>query len=142
MTQQEMIDSFEKYKRKLIQYVKRRYHITQDEEDIVMEAFVGAFGGKEYEKVPLGRARTWWYYKVRGKATAAVTKSADATKGLLRYQNDPTVTNQWHEDLSDIEGAEVLQEYWEGLPRYAKTRIRQQWTEECKAWLPFMYPQE
>jgi len=142
MTAEQMEESFKRYKTKLMQYVKRRYHIRQDEEDIVMDAFVSAFAGKEYEKVPVGRARTWWYYKVRGKASTSVTKAAEDTKGALRYQNDPTITEQWHLDLGETEGAEVLEEYWEGLPRYTRCRIRQQWKEEGRKWLPFMYPKE
>ena len=50
MTAEQMEESFKRYKTKLMQYVKRRYHIRQDEEDIVMDAFVSAFAGKEYER--------------------------------------------------------------------------------------------
>ena len=52
----------------------------------------------------------------------------------------PTITEQWHLDLGETEGVEVLEEYWEGLPRYTRCRIRQQWKEEGRKWLPFMYP--
>ena len=142
MTTEQMEESFKRYKSKLMQYVKRRYRIRQDEEDIVMDAFVSAFAGKEYEKVPVGRARTWWYYKVRGKASVSVTRAVEEMKGSLQYQNDPTVTEQWHTDLCESEGVEVLEEYWKELPRYTRCRIRQQWKEDGKEWLPFMYPKE
>ena len=83
MTAEQMEESFKRYKTKLMQYVKRRYHIRQDEEDIVMDAFVSAFAGKEYEKVPVGRARTWWYYKVeRGRHQHQSQRRQKIRKGL------------------------------------------------------------
>ena len=142
MTREDLETTFKQYKGKLIQYVKRRYRTQQDEEDIVMEAFVSAFGGREYLKVPLEQARSWWYYKVRAMASKHVTKATTDATLLRQYQVDPTVTDLWHEDLSEAEGVEVLQEYWEGLPRYTQCRMRQQWVEEGKEWLPFMCPKE
>ena len=142
MTIDEMTKSFDKLQKALIKHARNRYRIEQDPEDIVYSAYLSALNGKEYEKVPVGRARTWWYYKVRGKASTSVTKAAEDTKGALRYQNDPTITEQWHLDLGETEGVEVLEEYWEGLPRYTRCRIRQQWKEEGRKWLPFMYPKE
>ena len=35
-------------------------------------------------------------------------------------------------------GCEVMEAYWKGLPRYQRTRIRQQWQAEGRALLPFM----
>jgi len=142
MTAEDLETTFKQYKGKLMQYVKRRYRIRQDEEDIVMDAFVSAFAGKEYKKVPVERARTWWYYKVRGRASTAVTKAVEEMKGSLQYQQDPTTMEQWHEDLSESEGLEVLEEYWKELPRYTQCRVRQRWEEGGKEWLPFMYPKE
>lgn len=42
------------------------------------------------------------------------------------------------QELSEMDGCEVMEEYWKGLPRYQRTRIRQQWQAEGRALLPFM----
>jgi len=140
MTIDEMTKSFDKLQKALIKHARNRYRIEQDPEDIVYSAYLSALNGKEYEKVPLGMARTWWYYKVSAKANVHIKDSVKEAEAFRRYQLDPTVTETEHEDLSVSEGLEVLEEYWDGLPAYQRTRIRQRWQDEGREWLPFMEP--
>lgn len=141
MTAKELEDTFCKCKPSLMNFVRRRYKILQqDAVDILQDTYVSALGGKEYEKVPLGMARKWWYYKVSRKAVDHVNRAVGEMKALQTYQQDPTTTNQFHEDLMDSDAMELLQEYWEGLTRYTQSRMRQQWAEEGREWLPFMHP--
>ncbi len=140
MTIDEMTKSFDKLQKALIKHARNKYRIEQDPEDIVYGAYLSALNGKEYEKVPLGMARTWWYYKVSAKASIHIKDSVKEAEAFRRYQLDPTVTETEHEDLSVSEGLEVLEEYWDGLPAYQRTRIRQRWQEEGREWLPFMEP--
>jgi hypothetical protein len=142
MTIEEMTAAFSKYEKALIQHVRKRYNIVEDCRDVVYEAYNSALRGSEYKKVPKRLARNWWYYRVSDKADRFLRKQKTEAKKMLDYTHDPTAMEKWHVDLSEAEGMEVLEEYWEGLPRYAKSRLRQQWQEEGKEWLQFMYPKE
>lgn len=142
MTEHELKETFCDCRQALRNFVRRRYKILQDVDDLLQDAYVSALSGKEYTKVPVGMARKWWYFKVSRKAFDHVNKSIEDTKAIKKYQNDPTVTNQFHEDLMDSDAMELLQEYWEGLTRYTQTRMRQQWQKEGREWYPFMYPKQ
>ena len=109
MTIDEMTKSFDKLQKALIKHARNRYRIEQDPEDIVCNAYLSALNGKEYEKVPIGMARTWWYYKVSAKANVHIKDSVREAEAFRRYQLDPTVTETEHEDLSVSEGLEVLE---------------------------------
>jgi len=42
------------------------------------------------------------------------------------------------QELTEMDGQEIVEEYWKGLPRYQRTRVRQQWQQEGRTLLPFM----
>lgn len=140
MTVDEMTKSFDKLQKALIKHARNKYRIEQDPEDIVYSAYLAALGGKEYEKVPLERAKTWWYYKVSAKASVHIKEAVKEAASFRQYQLDPTKGDTEHEDLSVSEGLDVLREYWEGLPAYQRSRLRQRWSDEGREWLPFMQP--
>lgn len=142
MTIEEMTDAFEHHKRALTGYLRSRYKITQEAQDVLYEAYGNALKGTEYPKVDCKLAKQWWFYKVGRAAHDHIHKSVAQAKGLQNYQSDPTATNEFHEDLHESDAMQVLQDYWDGLTRYNQTRMRQQWTKEGREWLPFMYPKQ
>jgi DNA-directed RNA polymerase specialized sigma24 family protein len=140
MTVEQMTASFGKLQKALIKHVRNKYRIEQDPEDIVYSAYLSALNGKEYEKVLPEMARSWWYYKVSAKASVHIKEAVKEAAAFRQYQLDPTKGETEHEDLSVSEGLEVLEEYWEGLPAYQRSRLRQRWLDEGREWLPFMEP--
>ena len=104
--------------------------------DLVHTVYATACSRNEYTNVLLHHARSWWTFKLR-----EINTEQRKVRGKVR-QVEEAFGHEYgqpvEQELSEMDGCEVMEEYWKGLPRYQRTRIRQQWQAEGRALLPFM----
>ena len=131
MTRTELDESFLKYYDTLIRIAKRKYH-PDYAADLVHTVYVTMRARDEFMGVTLDNARSWWIFKVRELGSLQRKRAAKVK------QVEQEFYQEYEPELTAMDGQEIIEEYWQGLPRYSKTRIRQEWAANGMTLLPFM----
>lgn len=139
MTRAQLDNSFVLLKAKMLSFTKGKGILAEDAEDLVHAVYIRAASGEEYTKVSTSHIKTWFFYKLRNQI--ARFKDSRRTEHVLQaaYEVDPTIVKD-NDELSERESYEVLKEYWEGLTRFERSKIRQQWKDEQRPLFDFMEP--
>lgn len=136
MTREELDSTFEQHYNYLVRTAKRKCPLQEDAMDLVHTTYTVVCARQEYQNVDLKLAKSWWTFKLREVNTGQGKerrRSRQVEEAFGQEYGQPVV-----QELSETDGCEVMEEYWKGLPRYQRTRIRQQWQAEGRALLPFM----
>lgn len=137
MTRDQLDESFTKYYDSLVKFASRR--VGEDGEDLVSEVYIKALEGVEYERVRDKYIRSWWLFKV--KARAAYKRKADKRVEEAEQQFYSMLGETVEQEMTERQVQEFIEAYWKALPRYTKTRIRQDWERHNIPLLHFMRPQ-
>jgi len=136
MTRQQLDETFTQHYNYLVRTARKKCPLPDDAMDLVHTVYATACSRNEYTNVPLHHARSWWTFKLREINTeqGKVRRKVRQVEEAFGHEYGQPV----EQELSEMDGCEVMEEYWKGLPRYQRTRIRQQWQAEGRALLPFM----
>jgi DNA-directed RNA polymerase specialized sigma24 family protein len=137
MTRQQLDESFTKYYDSLVRFASRR--VGEDGEDIVSEVYIKAVEGVEYERVRDKYIRSWWLFKV--KARAAHKRKMDKRGMEAEQQFYSMLGETVEQEMTEGQAQALIEAHWKTLPRYTKTRIRQDWEKNNLPLLQFMRPQ-
>lgn len=138
MTRDQFDKSFAAYHVDLVRYLRKRWgdNLKDGPEGAVTETYIQALEKESYASVKVKYAKSWWIYKVRTMArTMGGQQRKEGVAAEVFYESLETLIDQ---DLTEERAQHIAEGYWSSLPRYTKTRMRQQWEAEGRPLLPFM----